>query len=82
RPVGLRRLRKVGAASRVESSKDTDSLGDQVDSSKQGRNIAEIDQDENVTLIDETQGQLNNEEMFGVSDLHGEEVTVEDTAAE
>ncbi|GJZ00615.1 putative ribonuclease H-like domain-containing protein [Tanacetum coccineum] len=75
RPTGLKRLRKVGAASRVESSKDTESLGDQIDSSKQGRNIAEIDQDDNVTLFDETQGQVNDEEMFRVIDLHGEEVT-------
>ncbi|GJT89916.1 putative ribonuclease H-like domain-containing protein [Tanacetum coccineum] len=50
--------------------------------SELGRNIAEIDQDENVTLIDETQGQLNDEEMFGINYLHGEQVTIEDTAAE
>ncbi|GKC52311.1 hypothetical protein Tco_1075056 [Tanacetum coccineum] len=49
---------------------------------KKGRKIAEIDQDENVNLIDETQEQLNDEEMFRVNDLRGEEVTVEDTAAE
>ncbi|GKC74790.1 hypothetical protein Tco_1120673 [Tanacetum coccineum] len=65
----LRRLRKVGAASRVESSKDTDSLGDQVDSSKQGRNIAEIDQDEKCLLDCETQGEVNNEEMIWSNDL-------------
>ncbi|GJS80853.1 hypothetical protein Tco_0747394 [Tanacetum coccineum] len=81
RPTGLRRLKKVGAASKVESSEEIASLGDQEDPSKQGRKIAEIDQDENVNLIDETQEQLNNEEMFGVNDLHGEEVIVEDTAA-
>ncbi|GKF07392.1 hypothetical protein Tco_0041616, partial [Tanacetum coccineum] len=66
---------------RVESSKDKESLGDQEDPSKQGRNIADIDQDENVTLIDESQGNLNDEDMFGVNDLHGEEVIVEDIAA-
>ncbi|GJY87501.1 hypothetical protein Tco_0502129 [Tanacetum coccineum] len=49
---------------------------------RKGRNIAEIDQDENVTLLDETQGNLNDEEMFGVNDLHGEEVTIKDTATE
>ncbi|GJY29678.1 hypothetical protein Tco_0405445 [Tanacetum coccineum] len=75
RPTGLRRLRKVGAATRVESPKDKDSLGDQEDSSKQGMNIEDIDQDENLTLIDEAQEQLNDEEMFGVDDLHGEIVT-------
>ncbi|GKF65283.1 hypothetical protein Tco_0191800, partial [Tanacetum coccineum] len=46
-----------------------------MDSSKHGRNIAEIDQDENITLFDETQGQVNDEDMFRVIDLHGEEVT-------
>ncbi|GJX90191.1 hypothetical protein Tco_0343517 [Tanacetum coccineum] len=60
----LKRLSKVGAARRVESFEDKDSLGDQEDPSKQGRNIADIDQDENVTLIDETQRKLNDEDMF------------------
>ncbi|GKB38900.1 hypothetical protein Tco_0883842 [Tanacetum coccineum] len=77
----LKRLRKVGAARRVESSEDKDSLGDQEDPSKLGRNIADIDQDVNVTLIDETQGKLNDEDMFGLNDLHGEEVIVEDIVA-
>ncbi|GJY67402.1 hypothetical protein Tco_0469640 [Tanacetum coccineum] len=80
-PTGLRRLRKVGATSKIESSKKKDSLGDQEDPSKHERNIEEIDQDENITLLDETQRQLNDEEMFRVNDLHGEEVTVEDTIA-
>ncbi|GJX52428.1 hypothetical protein Tco_0280797 [Tanacetum coccineum] len=40
---------------------------------------AKINQDENVNLIDEAQEQLNDEEMFRVNDLHGKEVTVEDT---
>ncbi|GKF89678.1 hypothetical protein Tco_0263641, partial [Tanacetum coccineum] len=31
--------------------------------------------------IDETQGKLNDEDMFGLNDLHGEEVIVEDIAA-
>ncbi|GKF02835.1 hypothetical protein Tco_0029758, partial [Tanacetum coccineum] len=75
----LKRLWKVGAARRVESSEDKYSLGDQEDPSKQGRNIADIDQDVNVTLIDETQGKLNDEDMFGINDLHSEEVIVEDT---
>ncbi|GJV11783.1 hypothetical protein Tco_1353324 [Tanacetum coccineum] len=77
----LKRLSKVGAARRVESFEDKDSLGDQEDPSKQGRNKADIDQDLNVTLIDETQGKLNDEDMFRVYDLHGEEVIVEDTTA-
>ncbi|GKD78872.1 hypothetical protein Tco_1341493, partial [Tanacetum coccineum] len=44
------------------------------DPSKQGWKIANIDQDAKVTLIDETQRRLNDEDMFGVNDLHGDEV--------
>nr|GEU58394.1 xylulose kinase-1 [Tanacetum cinerariifolium] len=46
---GLKRLRKVGTAQRVESSVDT-VMDDQEDSSKQGGIIAKIDADEDVTL--------------------------------
>ncbi|GKA82895.1 hypothetical protein Tco_0789643, partial [Tanacetum coccineum] len=42
RTSGLKRLRKVGSASRVESSNDV-SLGAQEDASKQGRKIADLD---------------------------------------
>ncbi|GJZ32016.1 uncharacterized mitochondrial protein-like protein [Tanacetum coccineum] len=73
RPAGLRRLKRIGAARKSKSSKDKDSLGDQDDSSKQGRNIKDIDQDEAQEQLDE--------EMFRVDDLHGEEVTIEDIAA-
>ncbi|GJV15023.1 ribonuclease H-like domain-containing protein [Tanacetum coccineum] len=51
----LKWLRKVGRSARIESSEDED-LGDQEDASKQGRKIDEIDQDAEVTLVDETQG--------------------------
>ncbi|GJZ38629.1 putative ribonuclease H-like domain-containing protein [Tanacetum coccineum] len=51
------------------------------DPSKQGRNIPDIDQDVNVTLVDEAQEKLNDEDMFEVNDHHGEEVIVEDTTA-
>ncbi|GKF98080.1 hypothetical protein Tco_0296863, partial [Tanacetum coccineum] len=44
RTPGLKRLRKVGSARRVESS-DEASLGDQEDTSKQGRKIVDIDAD-------------------------------------
>nr|GEU42100.1 hypothetical protein [Tanacetum cinerariifolium] len=50
---GLRRLRKVGTAQRVESSVDT-VMDDQEDASKQGEIIANIDVDEDVTLKDVT----------------------------
>ncbi|GJT17263.1 hypothetical protein Tco_0875969 [Tanacetum coccineum] len=55
RTPGLKRLRKVGRTARIESSED-EGLGDQEDASKQGRKIADINADEEVTLIDETQG--------------------------
>ncbi|GJR01240.1 hypothetical protein Tco_0524224 [Tanacetum coccineum] len=48
----LRRLYKVGRSARVVSSKD-EGLGDQEDASKQGRIIDEINQDAEVTLVDE-----------------------------
>nr|GEZ08057.1 hypothetical protein [Tanacetum cinerariifolium] len=48
---GLRRLRKVGTAQRVESSVDT-VMDDQKDASKQGEIIANIDVHEDVTLKD------------------------------
>ncbi|GJY97188.1 putative ribonuclease H-like domain-containing protein [Tanacetum coccineum] len=51
----LRRLYKVGRSIRVVSSED-EGLGAQEDASKQGRKIDEIDQDAEVTLVDETQG--------------------------
>ncbi|GKE94684.1 hypothetical protein Tco_1579539, partial [Tanacetum coccineum] len=44
RTPGLKRLRKVGSTSRVESSNDA-SLGDQEDASKQGRKIKDLDAD-------------------------------------
>ncbi|GJT57484.1 hypothetical protein Tco_0992538 [Tanacetum coccineum] len=45
RTTGLKRLKKVGMSRRVESSKDTDSLGDHEDASKQGRSLEDIDKD-------------------------------------
>ncbi|GKB95819.1 hypothetical protein Tco_0981956 [Tanacetum coccineum] len=48
RTHGLKRLRKVGATSRVESSGNEEILGD--DASKQGR-IDVIDEDEAITLV-------------------------------
>ncbi|GJT23532.1 hypothetical protein Tco_0893469 [Tanacetum coccineum] len=47
RTLGLKRLRKVGSARRVDSSNEA-SLGDQEDASKQGRKIADIDADAGV----------------------------------
>ncbi|GJY37356.1 hypothetical protein Tco_0422734 [Tanacetum coccineum] len=76
RTLGLKRLRKVGLARRVESS-DKASLGDQEDASKQGRKIVDIDTDEEVTLIDETYGRNDNNLMFDTDILDEQEVEVE-----
>ncbi|GJY25872.1 hypothetical protein Tco_0400598 [Tanacetum coccineum] len=57
-----KRLYKVGLSKRIESS-DEASLGAQEDASKQGRKIADLDADAEVTLIDETR-ERNDEEMF------------------
>nr|GEV07755.1 retrovirus-related Pol polyprotein from transposon TNT 1-94 [Tanacetum cinerariifolium] len=61
---------------------EEEGLGDQKDASKQGR-IAEIDADEDLSLINETaqdQGRMNDEDLFGVNDLDGDEVIVDVTA--
>ncbi|GJX59618.1 hypothetical protein Tco_0291008 [Tanacetum coccineum] len=77
RTTGFKRLRKVGKSRRVESSEDKDSLGDHEDASKQGRSIEDIDKDADVSLVDDTQGRSDNEEMFDTNDLHGDEVNVD-----
>ncbi|GJV71799.1 hypothetical protein Tco_1491794 [Tanacetum coccineum] len=71
----LKKLYKVGRSTRIVSS-DEASLGDQEDSSKQGRKIDDIDKDPKITLVDETQGRYGDDIMFDVSDLAGEEVFV------
>ncbi|GJV49158.1 hypothetical protein Tco_1439370 [Tanacetum coccineum] len=76
----LRRLYKIGISAQVVSSKD-EGLGDQDDASKQGRKIADIDVDAEVTLVDETQGR-NDEEMFNTGILDGEEVFAEQDVVE
>ncbi|GJX54866.1 hypothetical protein Tco_0284763 [Tanacetum coccineum] len=80
RTHGLKILYKVGLTAKVISS-DDESLGDQEDVSKQWRIIDNIDVDEGVTLVDETQGR-NDEEMFDTGILDGEEVFAEQDMAE
>nr|GEV74950.1 hypothetical protein [Tanacetum cinerariifolium] len=72
----LKRLRKVRSARRIESSTEA-SLGDQENASKQSRKIDDIDQDVGITLVDKTQERLNEEDMFGVNDLDGDEVVID-----
>nr|GEY07106.1 hypothetical protein [Tanacetum cinerariifolium] len=65
----LKRLYKVGLSTRVESSRDEESLGK--DASKQWRMIDVINSDEDITLVNDA-----DNEMFDVDDLGGEEVFV------
>nr|GEZ86644.1 hypothetical protein [Tanacetum cinerariifolium] len=80
RPAGLRRLKKVGMSKQVESFEEKNSLGAQEDTSKQGRNIKDIDQDAEIALVDEAQGRMHDAKMFGVDDLEGNEVFVDSVA--
>ncbi|GJW88844.1 putative ribonuclease H-like domain-containing protein [Tanacetum coccineum] len=77
RTIGLKRLSKVGMSRRVKSSKDKDSLGDHEDAFKQGRSIEDIDKDADVSLVDDTQGRLDDAEMFDINELHGDEIVVD-----
>ncbi|GKA90698.1 hypothetical protein Tco_0812568, partial [Tanacetum coccineum] len=75
RTPGLKRLRKIGSTSRVESSNDV-SLGDQEDASKQGRKIKDLDADAEVTLVDETQEMNDDNLMFDTCVLEEQEKEV------
>ncbi|GJX84946.1 hypothetical protein Tco_0335720 [Tanacetum coccineum] len=77
RTTGLKRLRKVGESRRVASLGDKESLGAPEDASKQGRIFEDFDKDAKVSLVDETQGRLDDAEMFDTDDLHGDEVIVD-----
>ncbi|GKD12005.1 hypothetical protein Tco_1196412, partial [Tanacetum coccineum] len=68
----FKRLRKVSSASRVESSNNV-SLGAQEDASKQGRKIANLDADTEVTLVDETQEINDDNLMFDTGVLEEQE---------
>nr|GEX14029.1 putative ribonuclease H-like domain-containing protein [Tanacetum cinerariifolium] len=65
---------KIGSSRRVKSPLEKDSLGAQEDASKQRGMIKEIDQDDEIELDADTQGKKNDDEMFGVDDLSGDEV--------
>ncbi|GJR61216.1 hypothetical protein Tco_1503378 [Tanacetum coccineum] len=77
RPTGLKRLRKVGMSRRVESSEDQESLGASEDASKQERSIADMDADNDVTLVDETQERQDDDLMFDTGVLDDDEMDVE-----
>nr|GEV81077.1 uncharacterized mitochondrial protein AtMg00810-like [Tanacetum cinerariifolium] len=46
-----------------------------------GRMIDNLDQDVEITLVDQTHGRMNEEEMFGVNDLDGDEVVMDVSAS-
>ncbi|GJT76943.1 hypothetical protein Tco_1043668 [Tanacetum coccineum] len=81
RTSGLRRLRKVGSSSKVESSIDA-SLGAQEDASKQGRKIKDLDADAEVTLVNETQEMNDDNLMFDTGVLEEQEIEFEKVVAE
>nr|GEV41595.1 hypothetical protein [Tanacetum cinerariifolium] len=65
-------------------SNDSLPSGNQEDASKQ-RRIAEIDVDEDLSLINETtqvQGRMNKEDLFRVHDLDDDEVIIDVTTSE
>nr|GEW02089.1 hypothetical protein [Tanacetum cinerariifolium] len=79
RSRGLKRLKKISSDRRVKSPIEKDSLGAQEDASKHGRMIEEINQNAEIALDDETQGRINDDEIFRVDDLAGEEVVMDTT---
>ncbi|GKC45643.1 hypothetical protein Tco_1063365 [Tanacetum coccineum] len=66
----FKRIYRVGSSRRVESFED-EGLGEE-DASKQGR-ITDIDANKDIYLVNVH----TDEDMFGVSDLHGDEVIVD-----
>ncbi|GKE53967.1 hypothetical protein Tco_1489123, partial [Tanacetum coccineum] len=70
RTHGLKRMYRVGSLRRVESSED-EGLGEE-DASKQGR-IVDIDANKYIYLVNVH----TDEDMFGVNDLDGDEVIVD-----
>ncbi|GKE41456.1 hypothetical protein Tco_1468740 [Tanacetum coccineum] len=81
RTSGLRRLRKVGSSSRVESFNDA-SLGAQEDASKQGRKIADLNADAEVTLVDKTQEMNDDNLIFDTGVLEEQEIKFEKVVEE
>ncbi|GJZ14050.1 hypothetical protein Tco_0549280 [Tanacetum coccineum] len=81
RTPGLKRLRKIGSTSRVESSNDA-SLGAQEDASKQGRKIEYLDADAEVTLVNETEEMNDDNLMFNTGVLEEQEIKFEKVVKE
>ncbi|GKB87073.1 hypothetical protein Tco_0959345, partial [Tanacetum coccineum] len=80
RPTGLGRLKKVGLSSRVESSRMLNLVWVlRMMYPNRGRSIKEIDQNAEITLVDEAQDRIHDTDMFGVDDLEGNEVILDVT---
>ncbi|GKD32055.1 hypothetical protein Tco_1242833, partial [Tanacetum coccineum] len=62
---------------RVKSSEDQKSLGAPEDASKQGRSIEDIDDNVDVSLVDETQERQDDDLMFDTGVLEDDEMHVE-----
>ncbi|GKC93655.1 hypothetical protein Tco_1159097, partial [Tanacetum coccineum] len=75
KPSVLRTLKKIGSATREESSEEA-SLGAKENASKQGGMISDIDANAEISLVDETQ-RLDDDLIFDTTaGLGGEEVVV------
>ncbi|GKA54211.1 hypothetical protein Tco_0753160 [Tanacetum coccineum] len=72
----LKRLRKVGRSTQVVFSED-EGLGAQEDASKQGRKIADLDANAEVTLVNEAQGRSDDYLKFDTRVFVEQEVEVE-----
>ncbi|GKE07357.1 hypothetical protein Tco_1399375 [Tanacetum coccineum] len=80
RTIGLKRFKKLSTTRRVRSSNA--GLGTQEDASKQGMSIKDINADAEVTLVNETQEQQNEDPMFDTRVLDDDEVFVDVTSSE
>ncbi|GJW42902.1 hypothetical protein Tco_0071701, partial [Tanacetum coccineum] len=80
RTTGLKRFKKYGIVRRVKSSNV--GLGAQEDASNQWRSIENIDANAEVTLVNETQEQQNEDLMFDSGVLDDDEVFVDVTTSE
>ncbi|GJZ18715.1 hypothetical protein Tco_0554838 [Tanacetum coccineum] len=75
--LDLEKAKDTQAKEIADLKKRVQNLGDHEDVSKQGRSIEDIDKDADVSLVDDTQGRSDNEEMFDTNNLHGDEVNVD-----
>nr|GEV97375.1 ribonuclease H-like domain-containing protein [Tanacetum cinerariifolium] len=81
RTLGLKRLYKIGLSAKIVSS-DEEGLGDQDDASKHRKSIADINQDKGTTLVDDTQGRINDQDLFRLHNLDGDKVFIDVTTSE